>query len=120
MKILAVDDEESMRYLLLRFLTRAGHEVRVAVDGNDALRLIHDMPPDLLITDLNMPGMGGLELIHLTMASHQSLPIIVLSGDDQMIKTLQSDPALISVKIASKPFDGTSLLGLIRDLSPPI
>ena len=58
-RILVVDDEPDQRFLLKRSLTRAGHEVTEAGDGAAALRAITQAAPDLLVTDMMMPVMGG-------------------------------------------------------------
>lgn len=117
-KILAVDDDEAMRYPLHRFLSRAGYEVTVAVDGADALRAFQEVPADLIITDLNMPGVGGLELIEQMTASNKSVPIIVLSGDTELMKKLRSTPAFASVLIVPKPFDPAALISQLREMLP--
>lgn len=115
-KILAVDDDAAMRYLLNRFLSQAGYEVTVAIDGDDALRSFQEFPADLLITDLNMPGMGGLELIERMMASNSRPQIIVISGDNELMKKLRSSPAFASVLVIAKPFDPATLLSLVHEL----
>ena len=62
-RILVVDDDVMARDLLVRFLSLRGYHVRAAKDGREALRLIEEMPPDLLILDLVMPEMNGVELL---------------------------------------------------------
>ena len=61
-RILFVDDEEQIRKLLSTWLTRHGYAVTVANDGWEALKAIRANAPDLVITDVNMPNMNGLEL----------------------------------------------------------
>ena len=62
MKLLIVDDEESITTLLSRFLKNSLHEVRTANSGYQALEIIREYPPDILITDIRMPNMNGVEL----------------------------------------------------------
>lgn len=62
--ILVVDDEEVSRQLLTDFLSDLGYHVQTAPDGEIALSLVRDNPFDLVITDIRMPGMSGIELIH--------------------------------------------------------
>lgn len=62
-RILVVDDEPDLRFVLRRFFTRAGHEVTEAGDGAATLAMLHQSPPDLVVTDMMMPVMGGVELI---------------------------------------------------------
>ncbi|HET6483408.1 MAG TPA: response regulator, partial [Actinoplanes sp.] len=58
-----MDDEPDLRYVLRRVFERAGHEVVDAGHGAAALEMVHRSPPDLVVTDMMMPVMGGVELI---------------------------------------------------------
>jgi pilus assembly protein CpaE len=84
-RVLFVDDEEQIRKLLSTWLTRHGYEVSVANDGWEALKSIRAKAPDLLITDVNMPNMNGLELTRRLRADHRTarIPVIMLSARKQ-------------------------------------
>lgn len=84
-KILFVDDEEQIRRLLSSFLTRRGYLVQTAVDGQEALKFLETEKPDLVITDVNMPNVDGVELTRRLRANpiHKSMPIIMLSAKVQ-------------------------------------
>jgi pilus assembly protein CpaE len=84
-RVLFVDDEEQIRKLLSTWLTRHGYEVTVATDGWEALKAIRTKAPDLLITDVNMPNMNGLELTRRLRADHRTarIPVIMLSARKQ-------------------------------------
>ena len=84
-RILFVDDEEQIRKLLSTWLTRHGYEVSVANDGWEALKAIRAKAPDLVITDVNMPNMNGLELTRRMRADHRTarIPVIMLSARKQ-------------------------------------
>jgi DNA-binding response OmpR family regulator len=84
-KILFVDDEEQIRRLLSSFLTRRGYQVKTAVDGQEALNLLETETPDLVITDVNMPHVDGVELTRRLRAHPRlsSMPIIMLSAKVQ-------------------------------------
>ena len=84
-RILFVDDEEQIRKLLSTWLTRHGYEVSVANDGWEALKTIRAKAPDLVITDVNMPNMNGLELTRRMRADHRTarIPVIMLSARKQ-------------------------------------
>ena len=84
-RILFVDDEEQIRKLLSTWLTRHGYEVSIANDGWEALKSIRTKPPDLVITDVNMPNMNGLELTRRLRADHRTarIPVIMLSARKQ-------------------------------------
>jgi pilus assembly protein CpaE len=84
-RILFVDDEEQIRKLLSTWLARNGYEVTVAKDGLEALKSIRAKAPDLVITDVNMPNMNGLELTRRMRADHRTarIPVIMLSARKQ-------------------------------------
>ncbi|MDP9268637.1 MAG: response regulator transcription factor [Acidobacteriota bacterium] len=77
-RILVVDDEPQITRVLRTTLSSRGYDLRVANDGETALEIMKDWTPDLVITDLGMPNMNGLELCKHIRATTQ-LPIIVLS-----------------------------------------
>jgi two-component system response regulator AtoC len=79
-RILVVDDEEGVRSFLAEALEDAGHSVAQAGDGDDAAERLRREPFDLLITDLRMPGIHGLELVRRARAEHPALPVIVLTA----------------------------------------
>lgn len=77
-KVLLVDDEPDERFLLRRAFERAGHEVRDASDGAEALRVVREFGPDLVVTDLMMPVMDGAELIRRLRAEPVTAAVLVL------------------------------------------
>jgi DNA-binding NarL/FixJ family response regulator len=80
MKILIVDDHAIVRDGLRRMLAAVGHEpVIEAANGREALSIARTERPDLIILDLNLPGLGGLELIRRLMADDRAMRILVLS-----------------------------------------
>ena len=82
LRILAVDDDESDRFLIQRKLEKAGHQVRFAQDGYEALALIAASPPQLVITDIEMPRMNGLEFCRALRETRlgEHLPVIAVTG----------------------------------------
>ncbi len=79
-KLLLVDDEPSLRRVLAAVLTELGHEVRTAEDGFTALKQMHDWTPDILLSDLNMPGMSGFELLSVVRRRLPGIYVIATSG----------------------------------------
>ena len=79
-RILIVDDEPSIRMSMALILTQLGYHVRSAVEGFSALRAIREEMPDILITDLNMPGMSGFELLSVIWRRFPSIQKIAMSG----------------------------------------
>jgi CheY-like chemotaxis protein len=82
-RILVVDDEPDQRFLLRRILERAGHEVADAGDGAAALEAVGACLPDLVVTDMMMPGMGGAALIRRLRADPVTagIPVLAATGD---------------------------------------
>ena len=111
-RILVVDDEPQITRVLRRSLTAHRYDVRVAADGEAALELFNDWHPDLVVTDLSMPNMGGLEFCRrLRQASN--IPIIVLSvkGDERAkVEALDSG----ADDFVTKPFGMDELLARVR------
>ena len=111
-RILVVDDEPQLTRVLLRSLTTKGYDVRVAGDGNFALQTFHDWPAELVITDLAMPNMNGLELCRRLRATSQ-VPIIVLSvRGEEKTKVEALDAG--ADDYVTKPFGMDELLARIR------
>jgi CheY-like chemotaxis protein len=88
-KILLVEDQRVLAQLTSMELSNAGHQVTLACQGVEALELLNKSEFDLLITDLYMPEMGGIELIQQIKQQNLDIPIIVLSashkGDVQIL-----------------------------------
>lgn len=78
--ILVIDDDASILSLFGRFLESAGYSVALAPDGRTGLRLLKPQKPDLIITDIMMPEMDGLELLMKIKKQHPEIPVIAISG----------------------------------------
>src|SRR5579859_6275527 len=79
-RVLVVDDEASGRASLARLLQQDGYVVDIAVDGPSALHVASDHPPDVVVTDLKMPDMDGLELLGKLKEQDRQLPVIVVTS----------------------------------------
>ena len=79
-QILVVDDEEANRQALDRILSREGYTIRHASHGREALDRIRRQPPSVMLTDLKMPGMTGLELMKAARTIHPELEVIVMTA----------------------------------------
>jgi DNA-binding NarL/FixJ family response regulator len=91
MKILIVDDHPIVRAGLRRLLAAdGGHELREAADGKEALGIAKEYRPDLVILDLNLPGVGGLELIKRLRIEDPDARILVLSMHDDAIFAMRA------------------------------
>src|ERR1043166_3972961 len=88
--ILVVEDEESLLQTLRYNLSRAGHDVRLSTDGAQALEMIRGNPPALVVLDLMLPGLDGLELCRAVRADTLNpavahVPILMLTARDEEI-----------------------------------
>jgi two-component system, OmpR family, KDP operon response regulator KdpE len=111
-RILVVDDEPQLTRVLRRSLTTKGYDVRIAGDGEFALQTFHDWPPELVITDLAMPNMSGLELCRRLRAI-SDVPIIVLSVRGEETTKVEALDAGADDYV-TKPFGMDELLARIR------
>jgi two-component system, OmpR family, KDP operon response regulator KdpE len=111
-RILVVDDEQQITLVLRSGLTKHGYDVRVAADGEAALELFQLWTPHLVITDLSMPNMGGIELCR-RLRSISEVPIIVLSvKGEEAIKIEALDAG--ADDYVTKPFGMGELLARVR------
>ena len=103
-RILVVDDEPDQRFLLRRIFERAGHQVADACNGAEALKAVQESPPDLVVTDVMMPVMDGVELIRRLRGAPATagIPILAASGDCHLADS--ADAA------APKPYEWRHLL----------
>ncbi|MEP6599422.1 MAG: response regulator transcription factor [Actinomycetota bacterium] len=79
-RILVVDDDETLAEIVAGYLERAGHTVQQVSDGRAALTAVADQPPDLVILDLMLPEIDGLEVCRQVRAKHPDLPVIMLTA----------------------------------------
>jgi two-component system, chemotaxis family, chemotaxis protein CheY len=113
-KVLIIDDSITMRQMVAFTLEKAGHEVHVAEGGLPALKIADKERFDLFITDMNMPGMNGLELIkelRMRQAS-RTKPILVLTTEADAAKKAEGRAAGATGWIV-KPFDPQALLAVL-------
>jgi FixJ family two-component response regulator len=78
--ILIVDDEKEIIEILQEQLTQKGYTVHIAISGKDAINILNKEPVEILLTDIRMPGMGGIELMNIAKKEHPDLQCIVITG----------------------------------------
>lgn len=111
-KILVIDDEFQITRVLKRSLGAHRYDVRTASDGESGIELFHDFNPDLVITDLSMPEMSGIEVCR-AVRKISSVPIIVLSvKGDESAKVEALDAG--ADDYITKPFGMNELLARVR------
>lgn len=103
-RILAVDDEPSMRRLLEISLKQAGYQPLLAADGREALGLLKQGGIDLVVSDLHMPGMGGLKLLETMRADGMEIPVIIVTAQGE-IATAVAAMKLGASDYILRPFD---------------
>jgi DNA-binding NtrC family response regulator len=117
-RILVMDDEEELRGTLVRALQRVGHETIEAENGAEGLRLVKAQPVDLVVTDLVMPEMDGLEFMKELAAFRPDSRVIAFSGggiwDASSILTVAR--MLGAVRTISKPFELKEFLSLVDEV----
>jgi two-component system response regulator RegX3 len=122
-KVLVVEDEQSLREALVFFLEKEGHEVSVAVDGEDAIRVFDNSGADIILLDLMLPKMDGNQVCKQIRQS-SNVPIIMLTAKDSEIDKI------VGLEIGAddyltKPYSTRELLARIkavlrRQVEPPL
>jgi len=118
-RILVIDDDESVRDSLKDLLSVHGYQVAVARDGREGLEVLHRQRFDLVVTDLLMPNVDGIEIIREIRKHDASLKVLAISGGDHATHFLHLNAAqaLGADDVLKKPFDEESLLAAIRRLT---
>jgi two-component system KDP operon response regulator KdpE len=111
-RVLVVDDEVQITRVLRTALTAQGYDVRAANEPEEAVRIFEDWSPDLIVTDLMMPGMTGIELCR-TIRRKSRIPILVLSVRDQERSKIEALDAGADDYV-TKPFSIQELLARVR------
>ena len=117
-RILVVDDSITVREVERQLLMRRGYEVEVAVDGRDGFTLLRNRPFDLLVTDVDMPRMNGIELIRAVRREPRlaALPIIIVSYKDRQEDRLLGMEVGASAYLTKSSFQDESLIRMVEDL----
>jgi CheY-like chemotaxis protein len=105
--ILVIEDDVQFREMLVQMLRLDGHEVAIAVDGSEALTLLQSVKPDLIITDILMPNLDGIEIIMDLSRRGADIPIIAMSGGRRAVTAtfnLASAEVLGVAATLAKPF----------------
>jgi DNA-binding NtrC family response regulator len=111
-KVLVVDDEANLRKVLATMLRRTGYDVTVAADGEQGLAEFQKSGADIVVTDLVMPKMGGMELLRSVNSSNPDVPVIIITAHGTV------DSAVEAIKLGAfdyitKPFDQTEIQSVI-------
>jgi CheY-like chemotaxis protein len=127
-KILVIDDEEDIRIVLQQVLELEGYEVAVAADGREGLAILDQDGADLVITDVIMPGMDGVETLEHIREKWSDMPVIVISGGGN-VAPMEYQPGAIATNAylesarqagaalsITKPFERKELVDAVGSL----
>jgi DNA-binding response OmpR family regulator len=116
-QILIVEDDEAMREFLCQAISRSGYYVEAVQDGTEALRRIEESSFDLLLTDIRMPGLDGLELVRLVRRRYPALGVLLVTAymQDALGAT---DLGNAGVDVLSKPFNLSELIDRVETCLP--
>ena len=115
MRVLVVDDDRSLRDALRRALTLGGYDVELADGGADGLRLIDETRPDVIVLDVLMPGVDGIEVTRRLRSNGDRTPILMLTARDAVDDRIEGLDAGADDYMA-KPFDVGELQARVRAL----
>jgi len=116
--ILIIDDDGSIQLLFKQFLKDKGYSVSSASDGHKGIALMKQQKPDLIITDILMPEMDGLEVICEIKNTHPGLPVIAISGGMRSgrINFLPHAKTFGASRVFEKPVSLATLLAAVQEL----
>jgi CheY-like chemotaxis protein len=118
MKILIVDDNQEVASVIQSILELETHEVRLALNGPDGYITYLQFRPDLVITDIQMPGENGFELINHIRKFDPSVKAIYMSGNlNQFYSLLQEEKKRFLIHFLDKPFSMGDLIDRISELA---
>jgi len=113
-RILVVDDDPKSRNILKRLLAPTEYEVEIAISGEEAVERLKRSKFNLVLTDLDMPGMDGIELLSHVKSRYPDVPVIIVSG----VATEESRNEALEVGaegLLSKPYTREELLAIISE-----
>lgn len=114
-RIVVVDDDPAVRTSLARYLRSLGHEIVEAENGHGAVAALRTDPADVVLTDINMPDMDGIEVLSAVARQCPGVPVIAMSGGGQIPKGILLDSASLLGAFATiaKPFETDELKRVI-------
>jgi two-component system response regulator (stage 0 sporulation protein F) len=115
-KILIVDDQKGVRRLLEELFKKDNWEVEVAIDGREAVEKVDEFLPDIILMDMKMPNMNGLEASRMILDRHGELDIIMMTAYGEM--DVVKEALDVGVKrCITKPFDIINLRDTVNQMA---
>ena len=120
-KILLVEDEEIMISLLQKKLTKEGYEISVARDGEEGLKAMREVRPDLVLLDIIMPKMGGFEVMEEMNKDKElkKIPVIVISNSGQPVELDKAQKLGAKDWLIKTEFDPQEVIDKVKKQVPP-
>ena|SRR6185503_2157722 len=117
-RVIVIDDQEPIRRIVRTALERAGHEVLDAADGEVGLQLLERHATDVVLSDIFMPGMDGIQMLRQIRRQFPAVKVIVMSGGDSTgMLDLRRDAELLgAVKSLSKPFTTHEIVEIVNSV----
>jgi DNA-binding NtrC family response regulator len=117
-RIIVIDDQEPIRRIVRRALENDGHQVLEASDGELGMALLEREPADVVITDIFMPGMDGIQTLREIRKRFPAIKVIAISGGDSTgLLDLRRDAELLgAMKSLQKPFNAREIVELVRSV----
>jgi len=113
-RVLIVDDEEELVTTIAERLQIRGIQAQTATDGETALKMIEANPPQFVVLDIMMPGMGGIEVLQRMIAQNLKIPVILLTGYGSTEQGMEG-MKLGAFDYLMKPCDLNNLIGKIQE-----
>jgi two-component system, OmpR family, response regulator MprA len=114
--VLVIDDDPTIIALVVEVLTEEGYAVRSASNGIEGLQSIAHAPPALLLLDIQMPGLSGIEVAKQARAANHNFPIVVITATPRLAQSLEHVDGL---DYLAKPFELNQLIALVAQHVPP-
>ena len=114
-RVLVVDDQKGVRRLLEELFKKEGYEVNVAVDGKDSVEKVKAYTPDIVLMDMKMPNMNGLEASQEIIKYDHRIPIIMMTAYGEM-EVVQKALEVGVKKYITKPFDIIDLRNMVKEV----
>ena len=116
--VVVIDDQEPIRRIVRRALEQAGHQVLDAEDGELGLQLLERPPVDVVVSDIFMPGMDGIQMLRQIRKQFPAVKVIVMSGGDSSgMLDLRRDAELLgAVKSLAKPFTTHEIVTIVNSV----
>jgi CheY-like chemotaxis protein len=116
-RILLVDDDEDVRFLLSDLFTQEGYVTFEAADGCDALAAMKKRQPDVVLCDYHMPRMDGLAFLEISRVVWPHIPVVLASCDPELHDQAFTHRVSGAYGCLSKPFDLDELLSVVKNAS---